>query len=689
MKSRPGSDGSTGSRTAAGCSSPTTSPDGAAASGTLAQVDRAEGDRSRRRPPAPSGSIDIADFPLTRRCDGGTATATMPADGAEVDLELGHQGHLRHDRDGGDTAPATTGASPRVPSPTTSSGRAPAAWPDPFTPHGVRHSLRPPRRRRVRRHRLDGAARLPHRVRVRSSTSSRSPTPAATASGRVPDSPTRRARRPAPRPLSARGDDGRSPGRRGQRAASPSSPERQLGGTGTTVDVTTDADGLATTTWSIDSATVLQQATADLLGDDAPRRSAGAASPRRLLTAPTASYDPAASPSLAGTVTVQEAIDRLAATTGDGCPTLTLSPGAGWVEALASIPAGADASVCFRPGTYESAEPARLRSLGHVHLSGAGVASALVVTGSEVALSFETCASVTIDDLRVEVTTYPVDSVRNDLGVVTAVDCGPVRLTGVELVCPATPGPRAACLTVRGDNVPAELDLDGCTMVVGHTQTGALLVDVTRAHVTGSTFTTPARPSTLDLGGLLGNVKVRDRVAKLLAGRLVLDRADQADRGGFNTAVRVKDWVVRMNSTVPEQEWKALVAAQPPADADVRSAEAMQAYMARRHRPCRRRSHGPPHVRPPGPRVAEPPRRGVRAGVRDRGGSAHRARAARVRRRRGEAGRDDDGRWPGRCHSPRTRARCASTRSSIRAPGKRRCSPRPRATRRPSPSPDT
>ena len=117
-------------------------------------------------------------------------------------------------------------------------------------------------------------------------------------------------------------------------------------------------------------------------------------------------------------------------------------------------------------------------------------------------------------------------------------------------------------------------------MVVGHTQTGALLVDVTRAHVTGSTFTTPARPSTLDLGGLLGNVKVRDRVAKLLAGRLVLDRADQADRGGFNTAVRVKDWVVRMNSTVPEQEWKALVAAQPPADADVRSAEAMQAYMA-------------------------------------------------------------------------------------------------------------
>ena len=99
--------------------------------------------------------------------------------------------------------------------------------------------------------------------------------------------------------------------------------------------------------------------------------------------------------------------------------------------------------------------------------------------------------------------------------------------------------------------------------------------------MTGSTFTTPARPSTLDLGGLLGNVKVRDRVAKLLAGRLVLDRADQADRGGFNTAVRVKDWVVRMNSTVPEQEWKALVAAQPPADADVRSAEAMQAYMAR------------------------------------------------------------------------------------------------------------
>ena len=200
-----------------------------------------------------------------------------------------------------------------------------------------------------------------------------------------------------------------------------------------TVDVTTAADGLATAQWSVDSTTVLQAATATLLAEDGTARGPSVRFAARLDRADGTSYDPAASPSLAGAVNVQEAIDRLAATTGDGCHTLTLSPGGGWVEALASIPAGADASVCFRPGTYESAEPARLRSLGHVHLSGAGVASALVVTGSEVALSFETCASVTIEDLRVEVTTYPVEAVRNDLGVVTAVDCGPVRLTGVEL----------------------------------------------------------------------------------------------------------------------------------------------------------------------------------------------------------------------------------------------------------------
>ena len=133
--------------------------------GTLAQVDRAEGDQlTLKTSPAPSGSVDIADFPLhprVRRWDG---HGTVPADGADVDLGDGIKVTFANG-----TETYRTGDYWSFPARAVTHD---VEWPRqgglPGHLHTARRAalLRPPRRRLLRRHRLDGGPRLPHRVRT-------------------------------------------------------------------------------------------------------------------------------------------------------------------------------------------------------------------------------------------------------------------------------------------------------------------------------------------------------------------------------------------------------------------------------------------------------------------------------------------------------------------------------------------
>ena len=157
-------------------------------------------DRHRRLPPAPEGAAVGRPRHRARRRRRGRPRP-------------GHQGHVRH-RDGD------------VPHRRLLVVRGPCRHPRrrvaapgrrADTVHTARRAalLRPPRRRHLRRHRLDGAARLPHRVR-----SARRPAHARLRRRRRSGGrPGRRqrgdARRPAPGPVGG-GDDGRAPGRRGQ-----------------------------------------------------------------------------------------------------------------------------------------------------------------------------------------------------------------------------------------------------------------------------------------------------------------------------------------------------------------------------------------------------------------------------------------------------------------------------------------
>ena len=352
--------------------------------------------------------------------------------------------------------------------------------------------------------------------------------------------------------------------------------------------------GWRRTTWSIDSATALQQVTAELLGDDDQPIAPALTYAATLLTAAGVSYDPAASPTLAGTATVQAAIDRLAATSNGGCSTLMLSPGAGWVEALQALPAATDTSVCFKPGLYESDKPVQLSKLGNLRLSGNGRASVLRVAGNEAAFVFDQCTSVAIEDLTIAVADYPDDGParaprrRDDH---RHARCGAV---GVVMACPNGDVPRAACLVVRtggeqaGTAATRSVRVTGCDFAIGNEQTGVLVINA-------ETSTWPATRST---------ARARCRMPRSIAcssptatsagcatswctgSRWAFpgpapSQPDRIDLGEFNTGVKVGKWQVRMNSTVSHEDWSQLLATNPPTEAETANPDALKGYLDR------------------------------------------------------------------------------------------------------------
>ena len=121
--------------------------------------------------------------------------------------------------------------------------------------------------------------------------------------------------------------------------------------------------------------------------------------------------------------------------------------------------------------------------------------------------------------------------------------------------------------------------VERCSFTVGHAQEAVLVLDSDRTEVTGCTFTVPALPQTLDLQTLLRSKRVRSLVTNQLLSRTVLDRGTAAERPSttFTTSVRVGDFVARMNSTVPVEQWQALIAQQPPAAADLVSPDTVRA----------------------------------------------------------------------------------------------------------------
>ncbi|SCF18614.1 Right handed beta helix region [Micromonospora purpureochromogenes] len=547
--------------------------------GTLVQVDRVEGDRIVIRPATATGSLNRADFPRRPRVRRWDGRGTVPAGGAELDLELGIKirfGAAGSYRTGDWWSFPARSAVHDVEWPRT------GTTPVPQTPHGPRRAhgrlgvlgydgsqwsvlrdCRPVFAPLIGQLTLsllggDGQEAVP-----------------------VPNSPATLV--PLGHDLAAGVSTGGQPVAKARVRFTVTIGQGKLTAgatTASTVTVETGTDGRARCAWQLDSGTATQEVTAQLLDEAMQPAHLPLTFTAGLSRADRVSYDPTGRPSLAGATTVQAAINQLAAASTGGWATLTLRPGIDWVQALNTLPAG-DALICFAPGLYTSNTPVTFSNRANIRLLGSGPASRIQVQGHEYALLFANCGSVSLSHLFVE-TPGPADS-SGRLGPVSAINCTEVTVEHVRLAGVAGAAPRSTCLTVRNDQgtPPGRVRVLDSDFLIGHGQQGVLLVNPDHAVVTRCRFSTPPRPLALTLQELVKDEKFRGELATQLVGRLALDRADRLERGDFNTVVRVGQWGVRMNSTVPESEWKTLAALNPPTPEDLRSDQSAGAYLHR------------------------------------------------------------------------------------------------------------
>lgn len=552
--------------------------------GTLVRVVRAEGNALEIDPATATGSLDPADFPdnpRVRRWDteGALVVEVGPGDGW-LELEDGVQVRF--------AAGATwrTGDHWMVPARTATGD---VEWPsdavgDPLTlpPHGVAHH-----HARLAVVTLDGGAWAVEedcRPRFPALTALRTLDYVSGDGQEVAPDPTDPgALRPLPQPLVAGVSEGALPVEGATVRFEVTAGAGALAGEapGAAIDALTDAAGLASVAWRLDSATASQQVTARLLDPGGADVHLPLVYTANLSTAERVAYEPGACAPLAGTLTVQEAIDRLCALNGAGCATVVVTPGEGWQDVLEQLPDGEDAVVCLRPGEYPTDRPVVLAGKGHLVIHGGGATTRLLGPDLERVLVVEGCTSLTLADLDVRAgATGSAEERRHVNGAVTVQSTPVVHIERVRAACGAGTRRAASCVTVRaaGPSAPARVRVRDCDLTVGHRQVGLLLVDCDQALVEGNRVGVARKPGRLGLGGLLADARVRERLVARLAEPAPAPPARLADA---NTVIDVAGFRLAFNSPVPTDEWAAAVADTPPTEEERASAEGMTVYAER------------------------------------------------------------------------------------------------------------
>lgn len=183
---------------------------------------------------------------------------------------------------------------------------------------------------------------------------------------------------------------------------------------------------------------------------------------------------------------VQEALDELCHKR-DGACTYIAFPGVGWEKVFEKIEKGKDAQICFQVGDYPLTNLALIKEKGHLKLNGAGAGTRILATGTEAALIFEQCKSVTIRDMYVATASFlqhPSKVTRHLNGVITCIDALSVKIADVVVQCGAASKKQATCITVRNNSqIKSNVTIQGCDLNIGHYQQGILLVNVTNAIV--------------------------------------------------------------------------------------------------------------------------------------------------------------------------------------------------------------
>jgi hypothetical protein len=192
----------------------------------------------------------------------------------------------------------------------------------------------------------------------------------------------------------------------------------------------------------------------------------------------------------AGVDNVQDAINELCRRVSSCC-TVVVGPAPGWQRAIAALPRGSDAEICFQTGTFTLDQTLEIAGLRHVKVTGAGFGTRLVANGLEVALVFRDCTSVAVRDLHAQtgVAGWGNAAMRDLGGALNFIDCASVTVENISTQCAAAAERAASCIVIRNTRpVAGRAALTDASVLhsrcsVGHAQIGILMVNVSRVRV--------------------------------------------------------------------------------------------------------------------------------------------------------------------------------------------------------------
>jgi hypothetical protein len=352
--------------------------------------------------------------------------------------------------------------------------------------------------------------------------------------------------------------------------------------------VATDEQGVASIGFRLDAQAFVQEVTARRLDAGGRATHHPITFTATLSRADMTSFDPANTPMLAGSNTVQEAIEALAGMNQAGCSTYVIREGMDWVALLESLKPGENAAICFARGVYRTSRTVRLKALGHLRLSGAGTGTVTITANRvESALAFEACASVSVHDLEVVTpdgnsVVEPLDGV-NRRGTLDFDQCPEVEVAGCTLRCGGGTSPKRTCLSVRnsgealGTPKPGALvRVTGNTLIVGNLQEGILVTDAIDVDIRDNRLTVhPRTRGNFALKRFLKDKAWMAATLKTLVQRPVMGVA----RGeGSLRRIASREWRYLFQSPVPQRDWDELVRKSPPPAAARVNSDAFKAW---------------------------------------------------------------------------------------------------------------
>jgi hypothetical protein len=333
---------------------------------------------------------------------------------------------------------------------------------------------------------------------------------------------------------------------------------------GTTINVPTNAQGIAACRWFANLTDLDQTVIATLIDTDLPGFVAGLPPIQytaRIETASQVRYQPGACPDLTVT-TVQEAIDVLCKKpSGGGICIIVISEGDNVAARFNEIPAAQqDMEVCFRTGKFAMSSIAVTKK-NSVTITGTGAGSLLDVDTWN-AFLFDSCANVVIRDLSIR--TGSKEFPLSPVGSLHFRNCGEIILDNVH-VTTSTNSKNDACVTV-GDGARS-LNVERCVLHPGQGMIGVL--------ASNPQFVTIERNI---IGGVSTAQPAIDRFRTQLTPNIKF--GDQAGTGP--TSPRLNVGTVPVSFDIPDpatfNEWQVVVQLMTDVSANVRTAEDAQRF---------------------------------------------------------------------------------------------------------------